>query len=54
MLTTKKRQQAVRTLRGWALSVLREECVVFECEEHGWLQDRAHSHARKRALETAR
>lgn len=54
MLTTKKRPRAIRTLRGWAISVLQEAGAVRECEEHGWAQDRADPHARERAVEIAR
>ena len=54
MLTTTKRRQAIWTLRGWAISVLLEERVVCECEEHGWLRDRADPHARERALDITR
>jgi uncharacterized protein YhaN len=40
--------------RGWAISVLKEAGAIRECEEHGWMQDRADPHARERALEIAR
>ncbi|NOJ39071.1 hypothetical protein [Bradyrhizobium australiense] len=54
MLMTKERRPAIRTLRGWAISVLQEAGAVRECEEHGWMQDRADPHARERAFELAR
>ncbi|MCJ9728960.1 hypothetical protein [Bradyrhizobium sp. PRIMUS42] len=54
MLMTKERRPAIRTLRGWALSVLQEAGAIHECEEHGWAQDRADPHARHRAFELAR
>jgi hypothetical protein len=54
MLMTKERQPAIRTLRGWAISVLSEAGAIRECEEHGWMQDRADPHARDRAFQTAR
>jgi hypothetical protein len=54
MLTTKQPRQAIRTLRGWAISVLLEECAVWECEEHGWLLDCADPYARERALDVSR
>jgi hypothetical protein len=50
MLMMKERRAAIRMLRGWAISVLREAGAIRECEEHGWVQDRADPHARKRAL----
>jgi len=53
MLMTKQRPP-VRTLRGWAISVLHEAGVIRECEEHGWMQDRADPHARERAFDIAR
>jgi acetyl-CoA acetyltransferase len=54
MLMTKERRPTIRTLRGWAISVLQEAHAIRECEEHGWIQDRADPHARERAFETAR
>lgn len=54
MLMTKERRSAIRTLRGWAIGVLQEAGVIRECEEHGWMQDRADPHARERAFEIAR
>jgi hypothetical protein len=54
MLMTKERPRAIRTLRGWAISVLQEAGAIRECEEHGWAQDRADPHARERALDIAR
>ena len=54
MLVTKQRPSAIRTLRGWAISVLQEAGAIRECEEHGWMQDRADPHARERAFDVAR
>jgi hypothetical protein len=54
MLTTRERRPAVRTLRGWAISILQEAGAIRECEEHGWMQDRADPHARDRAFYIAR
>jgi len=54
MLMTKERRPAIRTLRGWAISVLQEAGAIRECEEHGWMQDRADPHARERAVVAAR
>lgn len=54
MLMTKERRPAIRTLRGWAISVLQETGAIQECEEHGWAKDRADPHARERALDVAR
>jgi hypothetical protein len=51
---TKERRPAIRTLRGWAISVLQEAGAIRECDEHGWMQDRADPHARERALVIAR
>ena len=42
------------TLRGWAINVLNEAGAIRECEEHGWMQDRADPHARERAFDIAR
>ena len=50
MLMTKERRPAIRTLRGWAIDVLREAGAIHECEEHGWAKDRADPHARERAV----
>ncbi len=54
MLMTKQRRPVIRTLRGWAISVLQEAGAIRECEERGWMQDRADPHARERAFEIAR
>ena len=54
MLMTRERRPVIRTLRGWAISVLLEAGVIRECEEHGWMQDRADPHARVRAFDLAR
>ena len=54
MLMTKERPKAIRTLRGWAISVLQEAGAIHECEEHGWARDGTDPHARDRALEIAR
>jgi hypothetical protein len=49
-----QRRPAIRTLRGWAISVLQEAGAIRECEEHGWMQDRADPHARERAMLVAK
>ena len=54
MLTTRARRPATQTLRGWAMSVLLEAGAIQECEEHGWIQDRADPHARERAFDIAK
>jgi hypothetical protein len=54
MLMTTERRPAIRTLRGWAISVLQEAGAIRECEEHGWMQDRTDPHAREKAVEMAR
>ena len=54
MLITKDRLPAIRTLRGWAISVLQEAGAIRKCEEHGWMKDRADPHARERAVDIAR
>jgi hypothetical protein len=54
MLVMKERQRAIRTLQGWAISILLEAGAIHECEEHGWMKDRADPHARERALVIAR
>jgi len=54
VLTTKEGRPAIRTLRGWAIAALSEAHAIQECEEHGWMQDRADPHARERAFAIAR
>ncbi|MGX4805455.1 hypothetical protein [Bradyrhizobium guangdongense] len=54
MLMFKERRPTTRTLRGWAISVLREAGAIRDCGEHGWMQDRADPHARERAFDIAR
>jgi hypothetical protein len=41
MLRTRERQPAFRTIEGWARNVLLEARAIRECEEHGWMVDRA-------------
>jgi hypothetical protein len=50
MLMMKERRPATRTIEGWARSVLLETGAIRECEEHGWMRDRADPHARDRAF----
>ncbi|WP_407150467.1 hypothetical protein [Bradyrhizobium sp. ORS 86] len=54
MLMTSERRPTTRTLQGWAIHVLQEAGAIRECEEHGWMQDRADPHARERAFDIAR
>lgn len=54
MLMIKETRPAIRTLHGWAISVLQEAGAIHECEEHAWMQDRADPHAREHALDIAR
>jgi hypothetical protein len=54
MLMMKERRPAFRTIEGWARSVLLDAGAIRECEEHGWIRDRADPHARERALLVAR
>ena len=50
----KERGAAIRTLQGWAISVLQEAGAIRECEEHAWMVDRGDPDARARALAVAR
>jgi hypothetical protein len=54
MPTTNERRRAIRTYRGWAISVLQETGAIRECEQLCWMQDRADPHARPRAIDIAR
>lgn len=54
MLMIKERRPAIRTLRGWAISMLNEAGAIRECEEHGWMLDRADPYARDHAFDIAR
>lgn len=42
------------TVCGCAVSVLQEAGAVRECEEHGWMRDRADPYAGERAFDIAR
>ena len=53
MLMMKERRAAIRTLQGWAISVLQEASAIRECEEHAWMVDRGDPDARERALTVA-
>jgi hypothetical protein len=54
MLTRTDKRPAIRTLQGWAISVLQDAGAIRECEEHGWMKDKADPHARDLAFEIAR
>jgi len=54
MLTMKQRSPAIRTHRRWAIGILQEVGAVRECEDHGWMRDRADPHARDHAIDIAR
>jgi hypothetical protein len=54
MLMTRERRPVSRTNERWARGILLEADAIRECETHGWMQDRADPHARKRALVIAR
>jgi hypothetical protein len=49
-----RRRPTIRSLNGWAISVLYETNAIRECEEHGWVRDRSDPHARERAFDIAR
>jgi hypothetical protein len=49
MLSTKEQRPAIRSRRGWTISLLQEVGAIRECEDHGWMRDRSDPHARKRA-----
>jgi hypothetical protein len=53
MLMVVPRHQATRTLKAGRTSVLLEAGAIRECEEHGWMIDRADSQ-HDRALDIAR
>jgi hypothetical protein len=46
-------KRAIGTLRRWAISVLSEAAAIRECDDHGWMKDRADPHARELAFEIA-
>jgi hypothetical protein len=54
MAMTQEPRPSFRTKEGWAISVLLEAGAIRECEEHGWMRDRADAHARDHALDIAR
>jgi hypothetical protein len=54
LIMFRKTKPAIRTLRGWAISVLQEAGAIRECEEHGWMMERGDPDARERAFEIAR
>ena len=54
MLMVVPKRQAIRTLKGWAISVLLDAGAIRECEEHGWMIDRADPQAHDRAFDIAR
>jgi hypothetical protein len=54
MRMTQNKQPPTRSLRGWAIATLHEAHAIRECEEHGWMRERADPHAREQALMLAR
>jgi hypothetical protein len=54
MLMLVQRRTAIRTLKGWATSVLLDAGAIRECEEHGWMIDRADPQTHDRAFDIAR
>ena len=50
MLMVVPKRPAIRTLKGWATSVLLDAGAVRECEEHGWMIDRADPQASRSRL----
>ena len=54
MLMVVESRAAIRTLRGWAISVLLDAGAIRECEEHSWMMDCADPDSRDRALTIAR
>jgi hypothetical protein len=48
-LEIKERRSAFRTIEGWARYALLDAGAIRECEEHGWMKERADPHARERA-----
>jgi hypothetical protein len=54
MLMLVQMRAAIRTLKGWAISVLLEAGAIRECEEHGWMIDCADPQAHDRAFDIAR
>ena len=53
MLLLRRKAGSYRTMRGWAIALLRDNEVISECEEHGHILDCGDSHAFNRALEIA-
>jgi hypothetical protein len=54
MPMSRERRPVNQTPRGWAISVLQDAGAIRECEEHGWMRDRADPHARDHAVDIAR
>jgi len=54
MLMLKDARPTFRTHQGWAIHLLVEIGAIRECEEHGWMKERADPHARDRAFGIAR
>jgi hypothetical protein len=54
MLMVVPKRQAIRTLKGSAISVLLDPGAICEREEYGWMIDRADPQAHERAFDIAR
>jgi hypothetical protein len=53
-MLTKARCPTIRTTLGWAISALHDAGAIRECEDQGWVKDRADPHAGERACVIAR
>jgi hypothetical protein len=41
MTTTRERRQAFRTIEGWAIGILLSAGAIRECDEYGYMKERA-------------
>jgi hypothetical protein len=53
MLVLQRRPRSCRTIRGWAVAILREAGAIVECEEHGHIIDRGDPHTLEWAIQIA-
>jgi len=53
MTTTTKRRPEFQTLEGWAIGILLSAGAIRECDDHGYMKDRADPHARDEAFRKA-
>ena len=54
MTMTRERRPEFRSQESWAIGTLLAAGAIHECDDHGYMKDRADPHARNDAFQMAR